>query len=354
MSLFGDKIVSKPWAKATNGKVIHAQRVFACALEHISGVAVARLQKTAPSLSRNNVRWVLTVPAIWNDGAKQVMREAARDAKMFSSEDQLVFVLEAEAAAFSCRKEIVDISPDAARLLKPGCEYLLLDCGSGTVDTVVHRLRADGTVSEVAPASGGDWGSSFIDLEILQFFDQLFGGGFMVRYAKSFPSDYAQLRKDIEAMKIMTIPISPLRNSDDDDGDNLVSLRMSMSLIDLLVRNGGSLQRSVDDYNSRQGDAEQRVRVRPERGTIIFSAIKWLTFFKAVVERIAAHTTKLLNAFHNIQIVFLIGGFASSAVLAEKIEAVCSAKRVMLVTPPMHSFAVIKGAVMYGLNTHRY
>jgi hypothetical protein len=30
-----------------------------------------------------DIRWVLTVPAIWNDGAKQFMREAAEKVSLF-------------------------------------------------------------------------------------------------------------------------------------------------------------------------------------------------------------------------------------------------------------------------------
>jgi molecular chaperone DnaK (HSP70) len=35
-------------------------------------------------LTEKDIQWVLTVPAIWNDGAKQFMREAAEDVRQLT------------------------------------------------------------------------------------------------------------------------------------------------------------------------------------------------------------------------------------------------------------------------------
>lgn len=53
-----------------------------------------------------DVRWVITVPAIWRSAAKQVMREAAYAAGMASPTlpQQLLISLEPEAASLFCRQ----------------------------------------------------------------------------------------------------------------------------------------------------------------------------------------------------------------------------------------------------------
>ena len=60
------------------GKSLNALQVFAMAIEYL----VEDMMKTVndrltSSIKKDEVHWVLTVPAIWTDSAKQFMREAA-------------------------------------------------------------------------------------------------------------------------------------------------------------------------------------------------------------------------------------------------------------------------------------
>ena len=64
------------------------------------------------------MRWVITVPAIWRQQAKQFMREAAYNAGIGSREtpDQILIALEPEAASVYCRKlKINQLVPERQR-----------------------------------------------------------------------------------------------------------------------------------------------------------------------------------------------------------------------------------------------
>ncbi|NXK83914.1 HS12B protein, partial [Amazona guildingii] len=64
--------------EALNGKKAPALEVFAHALRFFRQHAVQELKEQCPSLpERDAIRWVITVPAIWKQPAKQFMREAA-------------------------------------------------------------------------------------------------------------------------------------------------------------------------------------------------------------------------------------------------------------------------------------
>ncbi|XP_052229233.1 heat shock 70 kDa protein 12A-like [Dreissena polymorpha] len=52
-------------------------------------------------VDKNDIHWVLTVPAIWNEHAKQFIRTAAREAGIKMG--QLSLALEPEAASIYCR-----------------------------------------------------------------------------------------------------------------------------------------------------------------------------------------------------------------------------------------------------------
>lgn len=121
-----------------------------------------------------DIRWVITVPAIWRSAAKQLMREAAYEAGLGYERlpHQVLISLEPEAASLFCRQlkrhqlktekpAELQLTPDSLgkpRPLKPwnrsaqresmyvdavldvcpGQRYMVVDCGGGTVDITVH------------------------------------------------------------------------------------------------------------------------------------------------------------------------------------------------------------------------
>ena len=67
------------------GKTLEAKTVFSLAIEFLKDDLLGQcLKQLADILSEEDIQWVLTVPAIWNDGAKQFMREAAEHVCLLS------------------------------------------------------------------------------------------------------------------------------------------------------------------------------------------------------------------------------------------------------------------------------
>ena len=91
--------------RAANGKEWPAKRVFALALTYFRQLVELELREQMPAYQPSDVRWVLTVPAIWSATAKQFMRRAAYEAGIASDAQpaQLVIALEPEAAAVYMR-----------------------------------------------------------------------------------------------------------------------------------------------------------------------------------------------------------------------------------------------------------
>lgn len=112
----------------------------------------------------DRIRYCLTVPAIWDDEAKTLMREAAVRAGIVKADDhplRLILTSEPEAAAIFCEKQVKNYD------LKPGSRFMICDAGGGTVDLIVFEITEndDGTRSlrEVTKGSGNTCGSTFID-----------------------------------------------------------------------------------------------------------------------------------------------------------------------------------------------
>jgi len=51
--------------------------IFSMALKHLKKTMLEAVRKSKIGVQDNDVSCVITVPAIWNDAAKQFMREAA-------------------------------------------------------------------------------------------------------------------------------------------------------------------------------------------------------------------------------------------------------------------------------------
>ncbi|CAG0912775.1 unnamed protein product [Notodromas monacha] len=169
---------------AVNGKTLPAAVVFRHALQFFRDHALAEIGEGCgldAGLNEEDVRWVLTVPAIWRQPAKQLMREAAYKAGMASADQpqRLLIALEPEAAAIYCRKlkfwDLKDRSPAMSthtwhgntcfteyviKELEKGTTYMVVDCGGGTVDITVHEIMdAEGNMKEIQKASGDACGS---------------------------------------------------------------------------------------------------------------------------------------------------------------------------------------------------
>lgn len=92
--------------RAANGQLASALQVLALTIRYLGGRALQHLRQVCgQKLSSESVRWVLTVPAVWKSPAKQLMRQAAYEAGLISSNnsEQLLIALEPEAASVYCR-----------------------------------------------------------------------------------------------------------------------------------------------------------------------------------------------------------------------------------------------------------
>lgn len=170
------------------GKEMPAKTIFTIAIRFITNHLLNSIRSRGIEFYDTDILWVLTVPAIWNEPAKQFMREAAEDAGI--KKGQLRLALEPEAASVYCKTipmerqqcgegQAVTLGP-----FSPETRYLVLDLGGGTVDVTVHEVKANGTLKEIHKASGGAWGGTRVDASYFELFSQLFGRTLMEEFKK--------------------------------------------------------------------------------------------------------------------------------------------------------------------------
>jgi hypothetical protein len=123
----------------------------------------SQLQKTLGEVftrEERNIRYYLTVPAIWNDAGKAATRTAAIQAGFLRDENdnRLTLVSEPEAAALFCAKS-------GLLNLKVGDAILIVDCGGGTVDLIAYEVEEESpfSVMECTAGSGDSCGSTALN-----------------------------------------------------------------------------------------------------------------------------------------------------------------------------------------------
>ncbi|KAH7445922.1 hypothetical protein KP509_01G028800 [Ceratopteris richardii] len=138
------------------------------------------------NISKEDIQFCLTVPAIWDENAKQMMRRYAEKAGMVrgrhcpqgvsASPWPLYMILEPEAASVYCQ--------DNGRLslpIKKGERILVTDIGGGTIDLVVHEVVechaniGPTKVKEVVPSYGSVGGGTFVDVSFFQLVEEKVG-----------------------------------------------------------------------------------------------------------------------------------------------------------------------------------
>ncbi|XP_060566335.1 heat shock 70 kDa protein 12A-like [Ruditapes philippinarum] len=314
------------------GKSLTARTVFSLSIKYLKDdlMDMTKRRVLDEHLREDDIKWVLTVPAIWNDVAKQFMREAAEDAGIKA--ENLVIALEPEAASLYCRHIPTTISDNSLSKLKPGNKYLILDAGGGTVDITVHEITKNGNLKEIYKANGGDWGGTKVDQAFEDLISEIAGPGVMEKFKEDYMDAYLDLMKAFEVKKRETKKGKP------------VAFKIPVALMDLAEDMTGEKIRNTISKSKHQ----ECIRLTGDKLRLDCDIIYGV--FEKSIKSINDHLHKL---FENPEVaicdaILMVGGYSESPLLQESIKENFSSKKIIV--PTDAGLAVLKGAVIYGHN----
>ncbi|KFY86902.1 hypothetical protein V500_07322 [Pseudogymnoascus sp. VKM F-4518 (FW-2643)] len=118
------------------------------------------------------LQFILTVPAVWSDAAKEATLQAAETAGL-GQNAPILMISEPEAAATYAlhRKKLGDLSI--------GDTFVICDAGGGTVDLIsytIEQLEPALQVKEAAPGSGALCGSTYLNRRFQEYLKSKLGG----------------------------------------------------------------------------------------------------------------------------------------------------------------------------------
>ncbi|XP_064519768.1 heat shock 70 kDa protein 12A isoform X2 [Pseudopipra pipra] len=368
---------------AANGKKVKALEIFAYALQFFKEQALKELSDQGGSDFENTeVRWVITVPAIWKQPAKQFMRQAAYKAGMASPEnpEQLIIALEPEAASIYCRKlrlhQMIELSsrapvngyspsdtigtgfPQAKEHvrhkrqsrtfmvenvigeiwseLEEGDRYIVVDSGGGTVDMTVHQIRLpEGHLKELYKATGGPYGSLGVDYEFEKLLCKIFGEDFIEQFKIKRPAAWVDLMIAFESRKRAAAP----------DRTNPLNITLPFSFIDYYKKfRGHSVEHALRKSNVDfvKWSSQGMLRMSPDAMNALF---------KPTIDQIVQHLSEVFDKpeVTNVKFLFLVGGFAESPLLQQAVQSAFGS-RCRVIIPQDVGLTILKGAVLFGLD----
>ncbi|KAG7087569.1 hypothetical protein E1B28_013524 [Marasmius oreades] len=264
----------------------------------------------------------LTVPAAWDAQGCNIMREAAIIAGLVQNaragddrdwRDRLRIITEPEAAAVHCA-HLTDLHH-----LKPSQNFVVCDAGGGTVDLAVYKIIGQMThleIAEIAARSGANCGSLFLDLRFRELVRTLLADHpahldpaslayFMHSFSESDKLDYAGVQDDETTFHFTCFNV-------EDANDPSVGL--------------------IDGQLSIPG-----VLLRRE-------------VFDPVIEQVLnLIEDQLKKVEQRIDALLLVGGFAGSEYLKQRVEAQFSSRIRIIARPADADTATLRGAARYGL-----
>uniref|UniRef100_A0A8B9JRX1 Heat shock protein family A (Hsp70) member 12B n=1 Tax=Astyanax mexicanus TaxID=7994 RepID=A0A8B9JRX1_ASTMX len=369
--------------ESVSGRRVRAIEVFAHALRFFREHALKEVKDQSSSvLEGNDVRWVITVPAVWRQPAKQFMREAAYLAGLVSpdSPEQLLIALEPEAASIYCRKlrlhQVIDLSQrpitngldlDGSRPfdssfrqareqlrrarhsrtflvesgtgelwseMQTGDKYIVADCGGGTVDLTVHQIeQPQGTLKELYKASGGPYGAVGVDLAFEAMLCQIFGADFIETFKVKRPAAWVDLTIAFEARKRTA---SPGRAS-------ALNISLPFSFIDFYKRHcGQSVETALRKSKYVKWSSQGMLRLTTEAMNELF---------QPTISNIIKHIENLMQKeeVKGVRFLFLVGGFAESPMLQRAVQNALG-QHCRIIIPQDVGLTILKGAVLFGLD----
>ncbi|KAI9245657.1 hypothetical protein BDA99DRAFT_549197 [Phascolomyces articulosus] len=301
------------------------------------------LEELKRSFAKNypidSFRYCLTVPAVWSDKAKHLMRQASIKAGLISASDpldRLILISEPEAAALYCEETMSDQIQ-----LKDKDRVMICDAGGGTVDLIVFQvnlLENDGAeenssgkrrkrqLKEVTKGMGESCGSVFLDSHFRKLLETKLGKDVM---SKVSPRDmYTMMEYFIDTIK-------PQFTGAD---EFYLELPRSIKVEDLpLTLRDHDEDGYLDDgmlYLSGQ-ELEKEV-------------------FDPVAKKVIALIERQYKQIPDgrLEFLFLVGGFGSSKYLYQRVHEVFQDTKVNQIVCPSEraALAVVRGAAYYGIH----
>ena len=338
-----------------SGKILPLGLVIQRVLEKLKELAIDEIKKRRPAIQ--NIKYVVTIPAIWEEFQKTIMMEASINAGLIRKEDDksLFFVLEPEAISYYCLKyKGID-----QNLIKEGNYYIICDLGQKTFNIVTHIVGVNKNVNEICPPYRCELGSNEINKLI---FEDIIYKIFDCKDFNTFYKKYIERNENCEEEEILFNDWRELEREIDDFKEWTTFQKVneneyytiSFQLFRDIFNEDTNINFLVDKYNKNCYNDSLKLKILNKMKWRIGFPYKIIyNYIKMQVNRICQIIKNILENNNGINSMILVGSYCNNEILISEIKNQLSNKITYFLQPSKPSLAIIEGAVLFGLNQNK-
>ena len=272
-----------------------------------------------------DIKWIITVPPLWDDKGKKFMKQVAIKAGMINTE----IALEPEAASLA----IFHDKSIKKKFLENGRTFLIVDAGGYTVDISANKIIDNNhNLEQLLKPTSYKFGSNLINEKIIEIIEQVYGKDKIEKVKKDNYEAWEKTLDEIEEKK---------KQIDSNTAENFkLNIKFNEKKCGYMSDNcEGIFNGTKIPYTSTHIDIPSK---------IIQEIISEIAF--NIVNEINKSFSKTNE---NIDLIVLTGGFSSCKIFEEKIRTNFrgSLKELVFLKSPQES--VMKGAAIFGLRPNQ-
>ena len=273
----------------------------------------------------NDIKWVLTVPPLWDEKGKKFMKEIAYKAGMIKSE----IALEPEAASLA----IFHDKSIKKKFLQKGKTFLIVDAGGYSVDISANKIiDNNNNLEQLLKPCSEAFGSNLINERIVEIIEAVYGKKKIEEVKKNDYEAWEKTLDEIEEKK---------KEIDDNTAENFrISIKFNKGKCGYTSDNcEGSFNGTKIQYSSTHINIPSQIIID-------------------IISEIALNIVNMINRSfsktnENIDLIVLTGGFSSCKIFEKKVRNNFkgSLKELVFLESPQET--VMKGAAIFGLRPNQ-
>ena len=275
----------------------------------------------------SDIKWIITVPPLWDLKGKKLMQEAAKKAGMVNLE----IVLEPEAASLAIFNEE---NPKIKKYIQPGKKFLIVDAGGYTVDFSANKILENNNLEQLIIPTSIVKGSSMLNEKIFEL-------------VKKFIGEEKINKTDYSIIQDMLIKIEEIKKQVNNNTASSFGLNIAYFNITCPNQKKGW-------FTSKQKECEKEVD-----GIKLSYSDKMLFIPREFIYNITLETSKtiinhvnfVLSKIGEVDLIIYTGGFSNNELFQKIIEKYKEGNRAKTFFLKDPQKTVQKGAALFGLNS---
>ena len=222
-------------------------------------------------------------------------------------------------------------------------DYLIVDCGGGTVDIAAHRLSKEDdrniSIEELAPPRGGASGGFSVN----HLFEEMLLKLFTITDQEQI--DEIKMTYAREWTKLISKEFEEAKHSFEANGTHqefsiIMPEKLSRAIESIAKMTMTDLTNSYKEYNLTWDE---------EENALVLDYPTMARLFQPVVSEIIAWVEQSLTRpeCRSIQTILLVGGFANSSFLFEEVKNEFASRDIIVLKSSAPLLSVLKGAVLF-------